>query len=797
MLSNYLRIALRNLWKNKFLTFINIIGLAVGMAITLLSLLYVTNELFYDHFHEHKDQIHRIIVKHESVAEGTETTSVFTAGVGPSFLQRIPEIEYMVRVSGPDDCFFKYENKNYTAENAMYADSTFFEMFSFPLIIGDPETALKDPYRVVLTKSFAEKMFASCNEAIGKMLILNERDNFMVTAIVEDPPINSHLKFDVLLSFESLYKDPQMHLGWNGGWNFCTYVLLHQGANIQQIEKQFETIAYENINKEMAEIGVSWNFFLQPLIKIHLNTNVSWDIETKGSRTNMLLFVGVTFIILVIACINFINLTTANALTRMKEVGVRKVSGASRRQIIAQFLTESMLVSFVALIHAILLIEVFHLWVSSQVTDKVFLENFELYNRSYFQLIGIILFLIVVVGFVAGGYPAMFISSFRPSLAIKGKIHFNKRTPFVRNLLVVFQFTIAIIFIVSTLVIATQLEFLLKTNKGFKTEDKLVVSLNSEKSRMDVDAIKEAFLSIPGIEKVGASSNIPGQGFTMNGYFPEGHDKPLMFHALDIDYNYLSSMDIDVVIGRNFSKSFGQDADAYLINQTMAHQLGWVKPVGKTIRRDGDHKIIGVVKDFNFSPLHVDIEPLVITLKPWRGYAYLTLQTSGITQELLKKTERKWKSVIPYEDFVAFGLDDYVRDAYGGEKQFMQMLLFCACLTIFIAALGLFGLSAFITRQRYREIAVRKVFGAGMKRIFTLISAAFVKWVLVANLIAWPIAYLLMENYFLINFAYSNGIKWWVFLIALFSSILIAGLVIFFQIVRLGRLNPIDYIRHE
>ncbi|MCD4694683.1 MAG: ABC transporter permease [Bacteroidales bacterium] len=797
MLLNYLRIAFRNLWKNKSFTFINIVGLAVGMAITLLTLLYVTDELSFDRFHVKKDRIHRLIIKTESSVEGTKTSSVMTAGIGPSFLREIPEVEHMVRLSDPIKGFFTSNENNFVANSVMYADSSIFRVFSFPLLLGNPESVLIEPYTVVLTRSLAEKMFEDVNTAIGKVVRYKDKDDLRVTGIVEDPPVNSHLRFDVLISFVSLYHDPQMSLDWNGGWNYHTYLLLVEGANIKKVEEQFVPIAEENINKDQRGIGEIWSFFLQPLNKVHLNTNVDWDIDTKGSRGQLLLFIAVTFIILIIACINFINLTTAAALTRMKEVGVRKVSGATKRQIITQFLTETMLISIFALVHAIIFIEVFYLWLSQNVTDPVFLENFELYNKSFFQLAGGIIFLIISVGLIAGAYPAFYISGFKPALAVKGKIEFNKRNPIIRNLLVVFQFTISIILIICTLVIAAQLDYMLKTNKGFDPENKIVITLTSESAMDKVQILKEEFLSIPGIEQAGASSNIPGRGYTMNGYFPEGHSEPLMFHALDVDYDYLPAMGLQVVQGRNFSKEFGQDKEAYLINQALAQKLGWKNPVGKTIRRGGEHRIIGVVKNYNFSPLHKTIEPLIFTLRPWRGYSYITLNTSGITKNLKNELETKWKSVVPYEDFNSIRLATYVNDAYGGVQEYLYMLMFCSILAVFIAALGLFGLAAFTTRQRYKEIAVRKVFGAGINKIFILVSTGFIKWVVLANIIAWPLAYLIMENYFLANFAYNNGIKWWVYFAALVFSIVISSLVILVQILRLGRLNPVEYIRYE
>ena len=769
----------------------------MSLSIALVSLLYVFNEFSFDNFHEKKARIYRLIVNTESAVEGTESSSIMTAGVGPSFLQNVPEIEAMARVSNPQEGLLIFEEQHMMLKSVIYADSSFFNIFSFDLLLGNPETALQKPFSIILTKSLARKIFENENNALGNVLRFNDKDNYMVTGIVDDPPINSHLTFESILSFVSLYQDPQMYLGWNGGWNYLTYFLLHKGVDFHEIENQFVAIAEENINAQMRDIGVSWNFYLQPLQKIHLNTDINWDIDTKGSRTNLILLIVITFIILLIACINFVNLTMASILTRLKEVGIRKVAGADRHQIIAQFLIESILVSLLALILAILLIEFIKTIVFVQFGDIIFLEIFELSNRSYWQVAATILFLLLAVGFIAGIYPALYMSKFHPALAVKGKIRIGKSSPLVRNLLIVFQFTISTMLIICTLVIVSQLDFLLTSDKGFNPMEKIVVALPTESARHNVDELKKAFLSLPGVESAGSSSQIPGNGYTQNGYFPEGFDKPLMFHALDIDCDYLSAMGLEMVQGRNFSKEFGQDNEAYIINQALAKQLGWENPIGKKISRDGDHTIIGVVNDFNFSTLHDNIEPLIITSKPWRGFSYLTLRISGKNDDLMASLEKEWNAIVPYENFVAFSLDTYITKAYGEEKKAMIILLFCSFISIFIASLGLFGLSAFSTRRRFKEIAVRKVFGAGINKIFILVSSGFLKWVLMANIIGWPLAYFIMDNYFLSNFAYNGGIKWWIFLAALLFTVTLSLFVIVFQIIRLGRLNPIDYIRYE
>lgn len=795
MFKYYLIIAFRNFRKHKAFAVINILGLSVGMAIAMLSLLYVINEFSFDRFHEKKERIYRLIAKTES-AEGTETSAIMTAGVGPSFLQEVPEVENMTRISNPRNAVLTFQNENFNVQNLIYADSSFFNIFTFPLNQGNPEKALDLPYQIVLTESTAGKIFGNSDNTINKMVRLNDRDNLRITGVMEDTPINSHLRFGAVVSFSSLYQDPGMFLGWNGGWNYFTYFLMSDNADLSKVEKQFTTIADKNINNQLRNLGVRYDFFLQPLKEVHLNSNVGSDIATRGSVTSLWLTIAITFVILLVACINFINLTTAASLTRMKEVGMRKVSGAGRIQIILQFLTETLLISVIALAFSFILIELFNFWLPRLTADTAVLEKFRLYNKSFYQVAFSILFMVITVGIIAGAYSSFLMSGFNPALSLKGRFRIHKGSPLVRNLLVVFQFSIAIILIISTLVVAFQLQFLVNTDKGFEPSSKIVIPLKSKTSRTNAEILKQEFLSIPGVEKAGASSEIPGNDYTSNGYIPEGHKEPLMFHALDIDYDYLDAMDLEIVRGKRFSKSFGRDEDAYMINQTLARQLGWDNPVGKTIIRNGPHKIIGVVKDYNYSPLDSKIEPLIITLKPWRGYDYITLKITGRIGEIKSLLEGKWKPVVPNEDFTWFSLSTYVAGAYKSIRDFMFVLLLCSALAIVIASLGLFGLAAFMTRQRTREIAVRKIFGAQVDNIFFHVSVGFLKWVLIANLLAWPVAYLLMSKY-LQNFVFNTGISVWVFLVVLIFTCILSVLVIFYQVLRLIRLNPVDYIRYE
>ena len=797
MFKNYLVIALRNLKRNLSFTIINVIGLAVAMAITVVSLLYISNEFSYDRFHVKKDRIYRVILKSESINEGTTTSSIATAGIAPSLYTDIPEVESMIRLSNPRECFFSYNEKNFPAINMMYVDSTFFDIFSFDLLMGNEKSVLIQPFTVVLTKSFARKIFKDEHEAIGKTILLNNKDNFLITGIAEDPPILSHLQFDVLISFTSLYEDPQMHLGWDGGHNYYNYILLRENSEIGQVEERLPPILEENINKKYRQFGASWSLLFQPLEHVHMYSDYDADIDTRGNLKFVFILLTITIFILVIACINFINLTTATAFHRMKEVGVRKVVGANRKQIVWQFMTETMIISFVSLILAFFFIEIVQTFLPSILNDPYLIEQIGIYNSSFIRLIAVMIFVLLFVGMVAGSYPALYMSKFQAAKVLKGHLSLSKSKPVFRSLLIIFQFAISAFLILCTLMIITQVNYLLKQNLGYNPDNKLIVALSSEASQNSYEALKSEFLSIAGIVSVGSSSAVPGRGFTMNGYLPEGLDEPIMIHALDVDYDYLPAMELQLINGRNFSKQFGTDKEAYIINQTLAKQLGWKNPIGKTINRGGEHKVIGVVEDFHYSSLHKHIEPLLITLQPWRGYNYITLKYSGIDEkELIQQLEKKWRKVASYEDVNYFFLQSYISDAYNEESGLAWILAACSGLALFIASMGLFGMAAFITRQRSREMAIRKVFGAGIKKIFLLMSSDFLKWVLIANLIAIPVAFVMMDKW-LQYFVYHGGMQFWIFAVAFIFSFFLALFIILFQILRLNRLNPIDFIRYE
>ncbi len=479
MFRNYLIIALRNLKRNLSFTIINVIGLSVAMAISVVSLLYISNEFSYDRFHINKDRIYRVILKSESNNEGTSITPITTAGIGPTLIYNIPVVESMVRLTDPRECFLNYQEKSYPADLMMYADSSFFKLFSFSLLIGDENNVLSEPYTAVLSKSFALKLFQDADQALGQIVKLNNKDQLLVTGIANDPPIQSHLQFDMLISFSSLYKDPQMHLGWDGGHNYYTYILLKDKAGIEQLENKLPPILEENINYKYRQYGESWSLLFQPLNQVHMYSDFSSDIHTRGNLRFVFILLTITLFVLFIACINFINLTTAASLSRMKEVGVRKVVGAKRLQIIWQFLTETIILSIVSLILAFFVIEIVQTFLPSILDDQYLTEQIRIYNSSFIRILAVMILVILFIGVVAGIYPAIYMSRFQAVKVLKGHLGTSKNKPVFRSLLIVFQFSISAILIICTLIIVSQVNYLLKQDLGYNPENKLVISLSS------------------------------------------------------------------------------------------------------------------------------------------------------------------------------------------------------------------------------------------------------------------------------------------------------------------------------
>jgi putative ABC transport system permease protein len=699
-----------------------------------------------------------------------------------------PEVEDFVRFSTPRIAYLNVDNKAHKEIGVSYADESLFNIFSFELISGEPESALKAPYSIVLSESTATRIFGT-PDALGQIIKIGPKDVYKVTGIVKNPPSNSSIQFNTLISFASLYEDSRNYMDWRGGNQYITYVMLVEGTDPAHVEQKFPDFMWGYLNETISEYGWKVEPYLQPLEKIHFY----YDKNSRASLTNFYTFSAIALFILVIACINFINLTTARAANRAREVGMRKVLGALRVNLIKQFLGESIVITFLSFLAGIVLVLVL-----TPIYNQLLHRDFSLSRMLNLEYLLVLVGLILVVGIVSGIYPAFYLSSFQPVKTLKGVFESSHRKRKLRNALVIFQFAISVTLIICTLLIQIQLNFMKKLELGFNKENIVVVPMPDRESRTKTEVMRTELMNITGIQAVSASSEVPYNGFTSNGYVPEGYEHSIMIHVVDVDYDFLNTFDIELVKGRNFSKEFPSDSKAYLINETLARQLSWDDPIGKIIRRNGDSNVIGVVKDFKFATLHNKIEPLLLNLSTMGG-AFTSLSIkfkSSNIPETLKDIEKVYERFSPVIPFEYWFLDQAFDTLYKSEERFQKIFFYFSCLAIFIALLGLFSLSSYSLQQKSKEIGIRKVLGASIPNILTLFSKELILLIFAANAVAWPAAFYVI-NKWLGNFAYRENISLWIFLLAFVSSILAALLTIGFQILKAAFKNPVDELRCE
>ena len=787
MFRNYLHVALRFILRNRRYSLINIFGLAFGMALSLLMFKYIYSEFTYDDFHQFKDQIYRVTLGDETTPNSGGIAAEATAGIGPSFLDDFPEVENMVRFSYSQSGFFTWQDKNIGVSRILNADSSVFDVFTFPLLYGNPESTLREPFTIVLTEETAHKIF-NRTDVVGEVLKYNNEYDLKVTGVVKNSPANSHLRFNALISFTTLYALPNVYLDWNGGHSYYTYIQLIEGASVDELRAKLPAFTDRHINND---VGTAWSLYLEPLSDVHLYSNASTDWDSKGNLSKLYNFLLLSVFVLLIAAINFVNLSTAQSLKRAREVGLRKVVGANRRQLIMQFLGESLLLSFIALIFSFLLIELFE-----PAFNTVMQTNIKFFAHFDAVILLIVVTITLMTGLAAGSVPAFYISGFKPVISIKG-LNLKKGKPLLRDALVVFQFLISIIIIISTFVIYNQIHFMQKKGLGFNKENIVTIELPSEAAMRNVELIKSEFLKIPGVEMASASTALPGNGLTQNGYQPEGMDHWIMSHVIDVDSDFLPMMGIEVTRGRNFIEGNKTDETTFLINETLAKQLGWENPVGKKIMRNGEHKIIGVVSDFHFAPLNQNIEPLIITNNPWDYFYQVSLKINpNSTSGIIASLEDKWQQIQSGEPFTYSFLSEDIAANYTDESRIGTAFIYLSVISVIIACLGLFAQVSYSSEQRKKEIGIRKVIGATVKNIIFHLTGNFAKIVIIANIIAWPIAWYVMSIW-LNKYAFHIGIQWWIFVMVLVLSMLITTLTVFTNAWKVANDDPVKAIKYE
>jgi len=798
MWKSHYTIAIRNLLSNKIFSAINIFGLAAGLACCMLMFLFIQDELSFDKFHANGRNIYRI-TSMDQVSEEKNELAVTPAPWLPLMKKDYPEIRQWVRLLKDERSLIGEKGKEHSfVHDVLFTDSSLFDVFSFRLLQGNPHTALTKPNSIVLTKEVAVKIFGNA-DPIGKMLEVNSSYtsaiDVQVTGIAEAPPSNSSIRYGALISM-STFGDI------NDSWSFHMYnafVVLGGGASKKTFEDRLRTFSTNYLSNNPAADG-KYDIHLQPLYDIHLRSHLTGELEANSDIIYVYIFSGIALFVLWIACLNFMNLSTVRSLKRAKEVGMRKVIGAARIQLIKQFLFEATVVSFLALFLALFLVAVC-LPVFNQISDRNIQLNIN-QNISWFLIVVV---LTGLVGVISGIYPAMIISAFKPIEVLRGSFKGSKSGVSVRKILVVFQFVICIVLITGTIVIYKQMLFIQNKNLGFNKEKVIIANISKNTDAEELGTFKTSLRNIPGVVSVSAASTIPSAKIPIN-LIHNGNStltKNKSMQMLFVDEDFLKTMQIKLLDGRDFSKDFPTDMEnGFIINRTALKELGfadthtaidkpfqWVLP-GKILK---DGKIIGVAEDFNITPLKSAVQPLVIQVLP-RRFQYLYIRISS--NQALTGIENKFRSFYSGRPFEYSFLDENLQAMYASEKKLEKMFGYFSGLAILIACLGILGLSVYYAQQRLKEIGIRKILGASLGSIVAGLTGEFLKPVFIAAIIATPIAWWSMTKW-LQGFAYRIDISWWIFVVAGFIAMVIAMVTVCYQAISAGLANPVKSLRTD
>jgi len=775
-------------------------GLAVGMTACFLIFLYVSFETSYDNFHAKADRIYRIVSDVKTPSE-TINSGITIAPLAPNLKKDFPEAEDAVRLAS-DGFLVKKGDVKFQEERSVLADSTLFNVFDFPLVEGNKNTALKEPMSIILSQTAAKKYFGKTDPLGEHVLLTGAAINAIVTGVMKDIPENSEIHADMLVSMSS-YKSIYGYATSDSEWtnhNYLTYLLLKPNTDVKAFEKKLPAFMESHHGADAKKLQMYETLFLEPLRDVYLkSTHTGFTpakIFTTGNINNVYIFSVIAVFILLIACINFINLTTARSAERAKEVGIRKVVGAARFQLAKQFIGESVIICLIAFILSVFLCAI-ALPLFNQLAGKIISSG--IFNNSL-QLLTLFL-LSVIIGIVAGFYPSLVLSSYKPVSVLKGSFSRSTKGLILRKGLVVFQFVISIALIAGTIIVYTQLNYMRNQDLGFNKEQEIIINTNFDKNK---DVFKQSLSPIPGVLSTAYSSSVPGSDYTSAHSEMENKKGETQITNLDlffVDYDYINQYKLKVVAGRAFSKDFATDStQAMMINESAAKSFGYKTPqeaIGRNFSQWGRKgKIIGVLKDFHYTSLQQKIQPLAMRIETW-AFGTISIKVSATNlPSTIKLIESKWNRIIPNRPFDYYFLDESFNKQYRAEDNFGNLFFNFAALAIFISCLGLLGLSSYSTMQRTKEIGIRKVLGASVSNIVNLLSIDFIKLVLIAFVIAAPLAWFGM-NKWLQDFAYRTNISWIVFALAGFASMLIAFFTISFQALKAALANPVKSLRTE
>lgn len=791
MFRNYLKTAWRNLMKNKIFSLINVLGLTIGITVCMMIFLFIMNEFSVDNFHNNGKNIYRVM---RSYDENKEAVPYLSGPYAPALVNDFgADIKKAVRVM-PSNDLFVYDNRSFNEKKVYITDPDFFTLFSFPLIRGNAATVLKDPHSIVLTETTAKKYFGSVDNAMGKVLEMDKNLQLKVTGIAKDVPSNSHMSFDMVLPIENF-----AHYDYFDVWinnNMFVYVLLTEHTNVAQLEKKFAPFMEKYMGNEMKQFGMRFTLKLTPLKDIYFEQVSDFDNVKHGDKTVVYIFISIAVLILLIACINFMNLSTIRAVERSKEVGLRKVLGALRNHLVWQFIGESVLLATISCALSIGLLQLLIPWYN-QLLGYSLTASFTTLPM-YLFLVGTI----VIVGFLAGSYPAFFLSTFSPVQALKGKLRLGKGGSAFRQILVVVQFSISVFLIVCTIVIFNQMNYIRNKHLGYNQSQTAIVRIDNNDIYNNRNVFKHELQNKSNVESVSLMSGEPGGFFDLFTFDVEGQHSIWKARTEFSDFEFVKTLGLKIIAGRDFSPLHTTDTtDAVLINHTAVTKLGFTpeQAIGKWIKNTVfdslPRRIVGVIEDFNFLSLKENMDALVIAPREDHRVALIKLKPGNI-QSALSIIKNEYEKVAPQYPFEYSFLDEKFDELYKKDLRQQTILTVFAGMAIFIACLGLFGLASFTATKRFKEIGVRKVLGSSVQNIIVLLSKDLLKPVIIAACIAMPVGYYAM-NKWLQNFAYKTTLHWWIFLLAALITFGIALFTVSIKAVKAASANPVKSLRTE
>lgn len=797
MFKNLLKISVRNILKDKAYSLINVLGLTIGITCSLFLFMYILNELSYDRYHKQGENIYRI-VSNVKEPDDAFTWAVTQMPLAEEIRDNYPEVLGAVRFFNMSRDLFKVGEKEFYEENFLFADSTVFDMFTYEFIAGDPQTALDGPLSIVLTESVAKKYFSDPAAALNQSIRANRRqEDFKITGIIRDVPVNSHFRFGALISRSSR---AQFQGSW-GNFGVRTYIQLPAGYDLGKMQGTLDKIVKEKVNPVFAEVGVKVQYSLQRITDIHLHSKIQDEAEGGGDISYIYIFSAVAAFMLIIACINYMNLATARSANRAKEVGLRKVMGSQRGQLMAQFLTESVLMAAMAMFISILLIYLLLPYFNT-LSNKQIPFSYLLQPPVAVTLAAIVF----VTGILGGSYPAFYLSGFNPVQVLKGKLSARGGSQLLRKSLVIAQFGLSIFMLVSTMVVFDQLQFLREKDLGFDKENVVRLNLSNREMQRKGDVLVNRLRQLPEVSAAGKADASPGEGIGKLLMRVEDADGKMVDRGVDLfgaDYDFVQAMGMSIVQGRNFSKENpGDTLHAVLVNESMVKRMNWKDPLGKKFVSDGqagpiERQVIGVIKDYNQNSLYEEIEPLMVLLATETNYVFVRLKEGDVRSSIMS-VERAWKEIIPTVPFEFVFLDADLDGQYKADEKRSQIFTVFSMLTIVIACLGLLGLAAFTTEQRTKEIGIRKVVGASINSLVVLVSSEFFVLVSIGMLLAFPAAWYFTDHW-LENFAYRIELpnEWSTFLVSALLAFLITLVTVGYHVIRAARLNPVRSLRDE